>query len=127
MKLAHEKGAPVMRPLFFDFPKDATSWTVEDQYMFGPDVLVAPIMEAQQRSRTTYLPAGTRWQNVWTGQWADGGTHIEVEAPLRKSPYLFGRCFHPRFYHYRLALFFTITHEFLNEKSGSLYNEPLFL
>lgn len=45
MEEAHEKGTPVMRPLFYDFPEDKTCWENETQYMFGPEILVAPVME----------------------------------------------------------------------------------
>ena len=44
-----KSAMPVMRPLFFDFPDQAESWQIEDQYMFGPDILVAPVLEAGQR------------------------------------------------------------------------------
>ena len=43
MAAAHENGAPPMSPLFFDFPEDEAAWAVEDQFMFGPDLLVAPV------------------------------------------------------------------------------------
>lgn len=51
MKAASETGAPVMRPLFFDFPEDPVCWETEDCYMFGPDLLVAPVMEEGARTR----------------------------------------------------------------------------
>ncbi len=46
MQAAHEHGTPVMRTLFYEFPADAKSWDVSDEYMFGPDLLVAPVMDA---------------------------------------------------------------------------------
>ena len=49
MAAAHEKGTPVMRPLFYDFPGDSAAWACEDAYLFGPSLLVAPVMEAGQR------------------------------------------------------------------------------
>ena len=52
MEEAHEKGTPVMRPLFYDFPEDSISWECEDQYLFGSDVLVAPVMYAKTESRS---------------------------------------------------------------------------
>lgn len=52
---ASEEGVPAMRPLFVEFPEDETAWTVEDQMMFGPDVLVAPVLEAGARRRQVYL------------------------------------------------------------------------
>jgi alpha-D-xyloside xylohydrolase len=45
LERASTDGLPAMRPLFVDFPDDAESWVVEDQMMFGPDVLVAPVLE----------------------------------------------------------------------------------
>lgn len=56
MKAAHEKGTPVMRPLFYDTPSDMKSWNIEDEYMFGPDVLVAPVLYAGETERKVYLP-----------------------------------------------------------------------
>lgn len=58
MKEAHEKGTPVMRPLFYDFPEDPRSWDQEDEYLFGPDVLVAPVMYAKRRAERCICPAG---------------------------------------------------------------------
>jgi alpha-D-xyloside xylohydrolase len=86
MKAAHEKGTPPMRPLFFDFPKDAQSWDIEDQMMFGPDYLVAPVIEEGARSRRLYLPAGDSWRNAWTDEIYQGGRWIEVDAPLEQIP-----------------------------------------
>jgi alpha-D-xyloside xylohydrolase len=86
MKLAHEKGTPPMRPLFFDFPEDARSWDIDDQMMFGPDYLAAPILEAGVRNRKVYLPAGSSWRNGWSDAEHQGGQWIEVEAPLAQIP-----------------------------------------
>lgn len=69
---ASEEGVPAMRPLFVEFPEDETAWTVEDQMMFGPDVLVAPVLEAGARRRQVYLPAGARWTHAWSGRTYDG-------------------------------------------------------
>ena len=55
MKLAHEKGIPPMRPLFFDFPKDDGCYKIEDTFMFGPDVLVAPVLHQGAVSRQSVL------------------------------------------------------------------------
>ena len=86
MKVASETGAPVMRPLFFDFPEDPVCWETEDCYMFGPDLLVAPVMEEGARTRTVYLPAGTRWKDAYTGKTYEGGQTVETEAPLDIIP-----------------------------------------
>lgn len=86
MAEAHEKGTPLMRPLFYVFPEDSACWEVEDAYLFGPDILVAPITGAGQRQRAVYLPAGRTWTNAWTGATHQGGQHITVDAPLEQIP-----------------------------------------
>lgn len=86
MEQAHEKGTPVMRPLFYDFPEDQKAWEVEDQYLFGPDVLVKPVTEAGCRSVSVYLPAGADWTNAWTGRRYPGGQTVTVDAPLDQIP-----------------------------------------
>jgi alpha-D-xyloside xylohydrolase len=86
MRLASEKGTPIMRPLFFDFPADAAACKVEDQFMFGPDILVAPVLKQGATSRTLYLPAGAQWVEVWSGKTFTGGQLIDVGAPLESIP-----------------------------------------
>ena len=61
MEEAHEKGTPVMRTLFYMYPQDKKCWDIEDEYLYGPDILVAPILEAGQKTREVYLPAGENW------------------------------------------------------------------
>ena len=58
MKVAAERGIPPMRPLFFGFPDDTRAAAVADQFLFGPDLLVAPITVYRGRERRVYLPAG---------------------------------------------------------------------
>lgn len=89
MHAAHEKGTPVMRPLFYEFPADTTAWEVDDQYMFGPDLLVAPIMHPNLRQRSVYLPAGSNWQNAWTGETHSGGQTVSCPADLETIPLFF--------------------------------------
>jgi alpha-D-xyloside xylohydrolase len=90
MGAAHERGTPVMRPLFYDFPEDPATWAVDDAYMFGPDLLVAPVLEAACERRSVYLPAGTTWIDVWSGEAIEGANRIEVETPIDRIP-LFAR------------------------------------
>ena len=85
MEEAHEKGTPAMRPLFYDFPEDKKAWDIEDEYMFGPDLLVAPVLYEEQRERTLYLPEGL-WRNINDGQEYEGGREITVSAPLDQFP-----------------------------------------
>ncbi|MBN1438435.1 MAG: glycoside hydrolase family 31 protein [Anaerolineales bacterium] len=86
MRIAHETGLPPMRPLFVDFPSDADCWAVEDEYLFGLDLLVAPVLDAGARSRRVYLPAGSSWKNAWTDQPTPGGRWIDADAPLERIP-----------------------------------------
>ncbi|MFE2988512.1 TIM-barrel domain-containing protein [Streptomyces sp. NPDC059262] len=83
---AHRTGAPPMRPLFFDFPDDTGTWDVDDQFLLGPDVLVAPVYEAGARTRLVYLPSGTNWLDPATGAVLKGGTTLDAEAPLERIP-----------------------------------------
>ncbi|MGL4173501.1 MAG: glycoside hydrolase family 31 protein [Actinomycetota bacterium] len=86
LDLASETGVPAMRPLFVDFPDDEPSWLVEDEFMLGSDVLVAPIVEAGARERTVYLPSGARWTHAWSGEVVNGGRTVRVAAPLTHIP-----------------------------------------
>ena len=86
MRDASEIGAPVMRPLFYDFQQDENCWNVEDAYMFGPDLLIAPVMEAGAETRQLYLPACCRWVDAYTGETYEGGQQVTVPAPLGIIP-----------------------------------------
>lgn len=86
MNDAHQNGTPVMRPMFYDFPKDQKAWEVEDQYMFGGDVLVAPILYENMRHREVYLPEGNQWKHYWTGKIYQGGQTLTVDAPMENIP-----------------------------------------
>lgn len=94
MKEAHTDGTPVMRPLFYDFAKDGQTWDISDEYMFGPDVLVAPILHAGQTKRDVYLPASEDWIDVNTKQTYHGGQTVTVDCPIDTLP-LFTRASHP--------------------------------
>lgn len=86
MREASNSGAPVMRPLFYDFYEDKHSWEIEDSYMFGPDLLVSPVMEANVTFRKVYLPKGATWTDAYTKKVYEGGQTVEVEAPLDIIP-----------------------------------------
>ena len=86
MREAHEKGTPVMKPLFYDFPEDPLAWEAEDVYLFGHDLLVAPVLDAGIRRREVYLPVGAQWTEMATGKIYSGGQRLEVSAPLEEIP-----------------------------------------
>ena len=85
-RAAHEHGTPPMRPLYYDFPTDPAAVNLADQFMLGPDLLVAPVTELGAVSRDVYLPAGTIWVEGWSGQEFQGGQLLKANAPLERIP-----------------------------------------
>ncbi|NLE24439.1 MAG: family 31 glucosidase [Clostridiaceae bacterium] len=86
MKEAHEKGTPVMRTMFYQFPEDDMCWNVEDQYMYGDRYLVAPVLFPGAKTRKVYLPKDCSWRDTENGSVHIGGTTIEVELSLETMP-----------------------------------------
>jgi alpha-glucosidase len=86
---AHTTGMPLMRPLAMEYHDDPNVWELGRQYLFGPDLLVAPVTRAGATHWPVYLPAGS-WYDFWTGQRYEGGRAISVETPLDTIP-LFAR------------------------------------
>jgi alpha-glucosidase len=84
-----QTGIPMMRALFVAFPDDAATYGMQDEFMFGDALLVAPVLVEGATRRSVYLPAG-RWHDFWSGQVHDGPATIEVDAPLDRLP-LFAR------------------------------------
>jgi alpha-D-xyloside xylohydrolase len=77
-----ERGLPMLRALFIEFPDDPGAWQVEDEYLFGSSILVAPLLEAKATGRDVYLPAG-KWVDYQTGKTYFGNSnwqHIEAGA-----------------------------------------------
>jgi len=75
---ACEEGHPMLRTLFFEYPGDKTSWLVEDEYLFGTDILVAPLTE-EARSRDVYLPPGL-WSDYQGGESYEGARWHHLHA-----------------------------------------------
>ncbi len=75
---AASSGAPLVRPLFFEFPSDKTSWLIEDQYLLGTDLLVAPLFD-ESTSRDVYLPPGG-WVDYQSGERFSGPGWRKIEA-----------------------------------------------
>ncbi len=86
LKKASDTGIPIMRPLLFDYNKDKNTYSIGDEYMFGDDILVAPIIEAGGRTRRVYLPEGARWTEAATSRQYTGGCMVEASAPIDIIP-----------------------------------------
>ncbi|MHC9532535.1 glycoside hydrolase family 31 protein [Dellaglioa sp. L3N] len=88
MSLAHEKGTPVIRPIFYDFNKDERAWNIEDEYMFGNDILVIPILFSSndRQNRQIYFPEGANWVDSKTGLLSKGGTELEIYTEMETIP-----------------------------------------
>jgi len=82
---SHRTGVPLFRPLMLNYQDDPNTYNLDDQFMIGSDLLVAPIVKADITSRRVYLPKGT-WYDFWTNKKYTGGTMIRVEAPLESVP-----------------------------------------
>ena len=83
---AHKYGYPVMRTLFTVFPNDSKAWEVDNTYMLGDKLLVAPVIYYKERKRKVYMPGEERWVHLFTGQSYEGGKEYDVEAPLNEIP-----------------------------------------
>jgi alpha-glucosidase len=81
----HRTGAPIMRPLLFEYPEDETTYTADDEFLFGDRMLVAPITRPGIEHRHVYLPDGV-WFHYWTGERFDGPAHVLAHAPLGQPP-----------------------------------------
>ncbi len=80
----HETGMPPFRALVLDYPNDPQTWAVDDQYLMGESILVAPLVRGDH-SRRIYLPAGD-WFDFWTGQKVPGSQWMQVSVPLERIP-----------------------------------------
>jgi alpha-glucosidase (family GH31 glycosyl hydrolase) len=83
--IAHWTGLPIVRPLFVNYPDEAETYTLDDQYLLGDDVLVAPVLKLGQTARRVYLPRG-QWRDYWTDQVYDGQDWVTVAAPRHRIP-----------------------------------------
>ena len=82
---AVSQGWPVQRALFFHYPDNAALHPVQDQYLYGADLLVAPVIEQGATARDVVLPGGTPWRCLWTGEEFAAGAH-SVDAPIGRPP-----------------------------------------
>jgi alpha-glucosidase len=82
---SHRTGLPLFRPLLLNFQQDENTLGIDDEFMIGDELLVAPILKPNLTSRLVYLPDGV-WYDYWTGAKREGGSMIRVEAPLETVP-----------------------------------------
>ena len=78
---ASTRGLPVQRPLFLHFEDDARTYTIQDAYLYGRDLLVAPVWQGGKSEWNTYLPEGADWVHVWSGRTFTGGRRRRLQPP----------------------------------------------
>ncbi|KGX94001.1 alpha-glucosidase [Pontibacillus halophilus JSM 076056 = DSM 19796] len=83
---ASKDGTPVQQPLVYQFQEDEKTHNLDQQFMFGDSMMVAPIVEEGANSKEVYLPEGQQWIDYWTGEVHDGGQTITKEADLSTLP-----------------------------------------
>lgn len=86
---AHVTGAPIMRPLFYEFQNDMNCYDESIDFMIGSSMLVACVVEKGQTRRKVYLPEGCNWYDWYTREKYQGGRTVEVDAPLDRIPVFF--------------------------------------
>ena len=79
-------GSTMMRALALDFREDQKALAVDDEYLFGPSLLVAPVTAPKARQREVYLPKGAGWIDLWTGASHQGGAKVLAAAPMERIP-----------------------------------------
>jgi alpha-D-xyloside xylohydrolase len=82
----HNEDYTIQRPLVMDWRSDPKTWNVGDQFMFGPAILVNPVLKQDATQRFVYLPGASLWYDFWTGTSIKGGQDIQAEAPLDRMP-----------------------------------------
>ncbi len=92
---AARTGLPLQRPLFLHFEADLQTYGIADAYLYGQDLLVAPVHRENAREWSTYLPGPAQWVHAWSGSRYEGGAHVTVAAPLGEPP-LFWRVGSPQ-------------------------------
>jgi alpha-D-xyloside xylohydrolase len=76
----------IQRPLVMDWRTDPNTFNIADQFMFGPAILVNPVLKANAVRRNVYLPDSPVWYDFWTGATVKGGKEVEADAPLERLP-----------------------------------------
>ena len=86
MHKCEKSGAPIIRPLLYNYQNDKKTYEINDEFMFGDNVLVSPVVEQGARQKLVYLPKGNSWIDYWTGEEFEGGQYIIKDAPLDICP-----------------------------------------
>lgn len=79
-------GLPIQRPLALHYEADCATWAIHDQYLYGRELLVAPVHKSGVRRWRAYLPQGETWIHLWSGTACEGGQTVEVAAPFGEIP-----------------------------------------
>jgi alpha-glucosidase len=82
---AHRTGVPLFRPLLLNYQDDPNTYNLDDEFMIGDDLLVAPVMSPNVTERLVYLPKGV-WYDYWTNKKYSGESTVRVDAPLETVP-----------------------------------------
>lgn len=82
----HADNYSFMRAMGIAYPQDAAALSLKDQFMFGRDLLVAPVLQSQATKRSVYLPKGDKWTDIWTGEQYDGGQKVSRNVSLALMP-----------------------------------------
>ncbi len=85
LEAAHRTGVPLFRPLVLNYQDDNNTYNLDDQFMIGNDILVAPVVKPDVTQRLVYLPKGV-WYDYWTNKRYEGGTMFTISAPLETVP-----------------------------------------
>lgn len=85
---AYHRNGTLMRGLVMDFPSDTAVLDLNDQYLFGPSLLINPVVTYKARSRNVYLPKGAGWYDLYNGNFAEGGQYLAADAPYERMPVL---------------------------------------
>ncbi|MFW2490047.1 glycoside hydrolase family 31 protein [Clostridium chromiireducens] len=81
-----KNGAPIIRPLLFNYQNDKNTYEINDEFLCGENILVAPVVEQGAKARMIYLPEGETWVDYWTKEEYRGGQYIIRETPLDICP-----------------------------------------
>jgi alpha-glucosidase len=82
---AHRTGVPLFRPVLLNYQDDPNTYNLDDEFMIGNDLLVAPVLKPDVTRRLVYLPKGS-WYDYWTHKKHEGGTMVSSDAPLETVP-----------------------------------------